>query len=248
MLGRIEEAFDERARVRGPAAPVRRRRVPRAAHAGHHHPRLRRAVPRRRPRPERRARRGHAPHRAGGDPHGRRSSTTCSSWPASTRAGRSSARRSTSAGSPRDAVARRPRRRARPPGRPSSTGRRRGRARRRRPPAPGGGQPRRQRAGAHAAGDADRGPRRAGTGGPRPSLEVADDGPGMAPEVAARAFERFYRADPARSRHQGGSGLGLAIVQATVAAHGGTVALRPPPGGHDGAGRAAVGVDQAARR
>ena len=55
-------------------------------------------------------------------------------------------------------------------------------------------------------------------------VEVADHGPGMAPEVAARAFERFYRADPARSRHRGGSGLGLAIVEATVAAHGGTAA------------------------
>ena len=61
-------------------------------------------------------------------------------------------------------------------------------------------------------------------------LEVADAGPGMPPEVAERAFERFYRADPARSRHRGGSGLGLAIVKATVDAHGGTVSLRTAPG------------------
>lgn len=61
-------------------------------------------------------------------------------------------------------------------------------------------------------------------------LEVVDDGPGMPPEAAARAFERFYRADPARSRHRGGSGLGLAIVEATVAAHGGTVSLTSAPG------------------
>jgi two-component system OmpR family sensor kinase len=56
-------------------------------------------------------------------------------------------------------------------------------------------------------------------------LEVHDDGPGMSPDVAARAFERFYRADPSRSRHHGGSGLGLAIVRAIVDAHGGTVTL-----------------------
>jgi two-component system OmpR family sensor kinase len=56
-------------------------------------------------------------------------------------------------------------------------------------------------------------------------LEVHDEGPGMSPDVAARAFERFYRADPSRSRHHGGSGLGLSIVRAIVDAHGGTVTL-----------------------
>jgi two-component system OmpR family sensor kinase len=56
-------------------------------------------------------------------------------------------------------------------------------------------------------------------------LEVRDHGQGMPPDVAKRAFERFYRADPSRSRHRGGSGLGLAIVEATIAAHGGTVSL-----------------------
>ena len=61
-------------------------------------------------------------------------------------------------------------------------------------------------------------------------VEVTDHGPGMSDEVAARAFERFYRADPARSRHRGGSGLGLAIVHATVAAHGGTTDLSSTPG------------------
>jgi two-component system, OmpR family, sensor kinase len=43
-------------------------------------------------------------------------------------------------------------------------------------------------------------------------------------------FERFYRADPARSRSRGGSGLGLAIVAALVAAHGGTVEVNASPG------------------
>jgi two-component system, OmpR family, sensor kinase len=61
--------------------------------------------------------------------------------------------------------------------------------------------------------------------GPDAVLEVHDDGPGMPAPVAARAFERFFRADPARSRHAGGSGLGLSIVKAIVSAHGGTVGI-----------------------
>jgi two-component system OmpR family sensor kinase len=52
----------------------------------------------------------------------------------------------------------------------------------------------------------------------------------MSPEVASHAFERFFRADPARTRHRGGSGLGLSIVAGTVAAHGGTVAIETAPG------------------
>ncbi|MCB0954575.1 MAG: HAMP domain-containing sensor histidine kinase [Ilumatobacteraceae bacterium] len=61
-------------------------------------------------------------------------------------------------------------------------------------------------------------------------VEVVDTGPGMPPEVAAHAFERFYRGDPSRSRHSGGSGLGLAIVQSIVEAHGGTITLHTAPG------------------
>jgi two-component system OmpR family sensor kinase len=61
-------------------------------------------------------------------------------------------------------------------------------------------------------------------------VAIADRGAGMAPEVAARAFERFFRADPSRSRHRGGSGLGLAIADATVTALGGTVTLESAPG------------------
>jgi two-component system OmpR family sensor kinase len=56
-------------------------------------------------------------------------------------------------------------------------------------------------------------------------LEVVDSGPGMAPADAARAFDRFYRADASRRRHSGGSGLGLSIVDATVRAHHGTVSI-----------------------
>jgi two-component system OmpR family sensor kinase len=62
-------------------------------------------------------------------------------------------------------------------------------------------------------------------------VRVVDHGAGMSPTVAEHAFERFYRGDPSRTRHQGGSGLGLAIVQAVVTAHDGTVTLDETPGG-----------------
>jgi len=62
-------------------------------------------------------------------------------------------------------------------------------------------------------------------------LEVIDHGPGMDHETAARAFERFYRADSARTRATGGSGLGLSIVAAVVSAHRGHVRIVPTPGG-----------------
>ncbi|MCZ2859241.1 sensor histidine kinase [Blastococcus sp. VKM Ac-2987] len=61
-------------------------------------------------------------------------------------------------------------------------------------------------------------------------LRVADDGPGMAPEDAARAFERFYRADASRTRAAGGTGLGLSIVSSLTAAHGGSASLETAPG------------------
>jgi two-component system OmpR family sensor kinase len=61
-------------------------------------------------------------------------------------------------------------------------------------------------------------------------LTVADEGPGIAPEVAGRLFERFYRGDPARSRETGGAGLGLSIVAAIVESHGGTVKAVPRDG------------------
>ena len=61
------------------------------------------------------------------------------------------------------------------------------------------------------------------------AFDVEDAGQGMPPDVAERATERFYRADPARSRHRGGSGLGLSIVDAAVAAHGGTVTIDSQP-------------------
>jgi two-component system OmpR family sensor kinase len=61
-------------------------------------------------------------------------------------------------------------------------------------------------------------------------LRVADEGPGMDPADAERAFERFYRADASRTRAAGGTGLGLAIVSSLVAAHGGSVGLDTAPG------------------
>jgi two-component system OmpR family sensor kinase len=62
------------------------------------------------------------------------------------------------------------------------------------------------------------------------TVTVADRGPGMAEADAARAFDRFYRADPSRSRDSGGTGLGLAIAKAITEAHGGTITLTTAPG------------------
>ena len=62
-------------------------------------------------------------------------------------------------------------------------------------------------------------------------LSVSDQGPGLAPQDAQRVFERFYRADSARTRsRRGGTGLGLSIVAALTAAHGGTAELDTAPG------------------
>ncbi|WP_375792222.1 HAMP domain-containing sensor histidine kinase [Streptomyces rhizosphaericus] len=61
-------------------------------------------------------------------------------------------------------------------------------------------------------------------------LELHDEGPGMSEEQAARAFDRFYRADDARGRtDSGGAGLGLAIVHSLVTAHHGRVEVRTAP-------------------
>src|SRR5690606_18228438 len=65
-------------------------------------------------------------------------------------------------------------------------------------------------------------------------VEVADTGPGLTPEQAERVFERFYRADTARTRRADGvisTGLGLAIVAALVSAHNGSVEVDETPGG-----------------
>ncbi|PXY18984.1 hypothetical protein BAY60_29645 [Prauserella muralis] len=62
-------------------------------------------------------------------------------------------------------------------------------------------------------------------------FEIADAGPGLAPEDAERVFDRFYRVDASRSRNGGtGAGLGLAIVRSLVLAHGGRAELSTAPG------------------
>lgn len=62
------------------------------------------------------------------------------------------------------------------------------------------------------------------------SIEVADEGPGMSAEAAARAFEPFFREDASRDRRTGGFGLGLSIVRTIAEAHGGRVTLESKPG------------------
>jgi two-component system, OmpR family, sensor kinase len=61
-------------------------------------------------------------------------------------------------------------------------------------------------------------------------ITVTDRGPGMTAEQADHVFERFYRADEARSRVSGGTGLGLAIAASLTAAHGGTITVDTSPG------------------
>ncbi|HTU69506.1 MAG TPA: ATP-binding protein [Candidatus Baltobacteraceae bacterium] len=63
-------------------------------------------------------------------------------------------------------------------------------------------------------------------------IEVADTGPGISDEELGHVFDRFYRADKARSRDVPGTGLGLAIVRSIAHVHGGEVqAERAPQGG-----------------
>ncbi len=62
------------------------------------------------------------------------------------------------------------------------------------------------------------------------AVAVADSGVGIAPEHQDRIFERFYRADPSRSRQTGGTGLGLAIVKHVALKHRGEVQLFSQPG------------------
>jgi heavy metal sensor kinase len=61
-------------------------------------------------------------------------------------------------------------------------------------------------------------------------LEVSDNGPGIPSDCLPHVFERFYRADKARSRARGGAGLGLSIVKAICAAHAAEVKVSSQPG------------------
>lgn len=62
-------------------------------------------------------------------------------------------------------------------------------------------------------------------------IEVSDSGSGVPPEAVPRIFDRWARADRARTRERGGAGLGLAIVAAVARAHGGRCSVKPLPRG-----------------
>lgn len=61
-------------------------------------------------------------------------------------------------------------------------------------------------------------------------VSVTDSGPGIDPADLPHVFDRFYRADKARTRETGASGLGLAIVRSLVELHGGRVTAESEPG------------------
>jgi signal transduction histidine kinase len=68
-------------------------------------------------------------------------------------------------------------------------------------------------------------------GSPGALLTIEDDGPGIPPEQVARAFEPFFRVDPARRRSAPGAGLGLAIAREIVTRAGGEIRLANRPAG-----------------
>ena len=66
----------------------------------------------------------------------------------------------------------------------------------------------------------------------RVDIQVRDTGIGIAPEHLPHLFERFYRADPSRSRAGGGTGIGLTIAHHLAQAHGGTITAHSEGPGH----------------
>jgi two-component system sensor histidine kinase MtrB len=79
--------------------------------------------------------------------------------------------------------------------------------------------------------------------GAEATIAVADRGPGIPPEHLARVFDRFYKADRARST--GGSGLGLAIARENARLLGGDITVESPP---EGGARFTVRLDAVAQR
>ena len=87
-------------------------------------------------------------------------------------------------------------------------------------------------------------PRRAGTSEPGAArgpeelvITIADDGPGIAPEMRDRMFERFARGDASRERRTGSTGLGMSIALAIIQSHGGTLTVdsrQAPEGSPEG--------------
>ena len=71
---------------------------------------------------------------------------------------------------------------------------------------------------------------RAGPSGRGATFTIRDTGAGIAPEHLPRVFDRFYRADPSRTRASGGVGLGLSIARAIAEAHGGHISITSAPG------------------
>ena len=68
-------------------------------------------------------------------------------------------------------------------------------------------------------------PARAVRGGEELVITIADDGPGIDPEVRSRIFERFARGDASRERRTGSTGLGMSIALAIIQSHGGTLTV-----------------------
>jgi signal transduction histidine kinase len=64
----------------------------------------------------------------------------------------------------------------------------------------------------------------------RAHIAVTDTGTGISPDVLPHLFERFYRADPARSRQTQGAGLGLALAKWIAERHSGTIDVKSRPG------------------